>query len=130
MTALNVPIPQLLGSLSEKVTAAGIGLIAAPFLERIPDQYYTSLYHNRVGITYGYRDGQIATAFQRVQPQSQFVELSVLGRVSRNVRLAEEALFQALLDEERVINMTQPNSDFTFGTQSYAIRRGVNFAVI
>ena len=126
MTALETPIPELLTNLAGQ--APTVLITGSPHLEVIPEQHSRELFtrnnttNNRIGIIYGLRGGATVAANNRIQPQIQFVELSIVGSLATNVRTAGSQLVQALLDESRVLGFTQPNSDYNQATQLFSIR--------
>lgn len=133
MTALVVPIPQLLVDLVQAAFAGdtSLSLIAPPFLEVVPEQDTRKLnMAGTVGVTFGHRGGAVVEANNRAQPQNQLIELAVHGRVSQNVRLADGLMFEVLRNESRVLGLTGPDSDYVRATQLFAIRRTVSFSVI
>lgn len=138
MTALDIPIPQLLTELARTVNEATSQfelVTGSPHLEVVTEQHARELFtrnntpNNRIAIIYGLRGGTTVAANNRIQPQIQFVEFSIVGGIDGNVRVAERRFIEALLDESRVLGFTQPNSDYNQATQLFSIRRTISLSV-
>ena len=82
-----------------------------------------------IALSYGYRGGDELNTFGRQANRNLRLEIAIHGRMADLIIDADLEMFEQLVKADRILEVTQPTSDYTINTNLLTIRRNVLVAV-